>query len=98
MIPNRGVVTSQGGPHRFLPGDRVTWNGRSGVVIGLTVEPSDIIEFDDGERFTVGQSLVQPAGPAPRVETGRGPDELRAHAALGPLVPPSSDPETGEQP
>lgn len=65
-------IMSDGGAHRFLPGDRVTWNGREGTVVGVTVEPSDIIDFDDGGRLTIGQSLVAAAPGRRSADSERG--------------------------
>jgi hypothetical protein len=57
-------VYCHGGYHQHDIDDLVEWHGRVGRVIGLTVQPSVIIEFPDGERATVGQGVVEPHGQA----------------------------------
>lgn len=49
---------SHGGYHRFEIHDRVKWSGQEGKVIALTVCPSVTVEFDNGERLTVGQDVL----------------------------------------
>jgi len=62
-----------GGPHRFDIGQEVVWplgGGAVGKVIALTAEPSVTVEFADGHRLTVGQSVLRPADPE-EVSDGR---------------------------
>lgn len=54
--------------HFFQLDDRVDWWGRKGKVIGLSTEPTVTVEFDGGDRLSVGQSTL-------KIDTGwRDPD------------------------
>lgn len=50
---------SHGGYHRFDILDRVVWSGAEGRVIALTICPSVTVEFDNGDRLTVGQDVLE---------------------------------------
>jgi hypothetical protein len=58
--PLADPVFDRGGVHRFAISDEVSWQGQPATVIALTVEPSATIEFQRGDRLTVGQSTLAP--------------------------------------